>query len=117
MPKSVGAWLAGLQDNDRIVSRAAQSAFRKVFPSEDKQQIVWKVYQQPILEYCRDAVLRESVQTLSDERTASPDEAEAKYARVIGAAILTVASALGEEFPYSTPGMTDISIFRHPASR
>ncbi|MCJ1244899.1 hypothetical protein MMC30_002100 [Trapelia coarctata] len=94
MPKSVGAWLAGLQDNDRIVSRAAQGALEKVFPSEDKQKTVWKVFQQPILDYCRDAVLKQSVQTLSDERTASPDDAEAKYARVIGTAILTVASAL-----------------------
>jgi len=117
MPKSVGAWLAGLQDNDRIVSRAAQNAFQMVFPSEDKQRIVWKVYQQPILEYCRDAVLKESVQTLSDERTASPDDAEAKYTRVIGAAILTVASALGKEFSYPSWGMTDISIHRHPGSR
>ena len=110
MPRSVGAWLAGLQDNDRIVSLAAESAFQKLFPGEDKQKTVWKVYQQPILAYCMDAVLKESVQTLSDERTASPDDADAKYARVIGAAILTVASALGKWYSYTTGCKADASL-------
>lgn len=117
MPKSVGAWLAGLQDNDRIVSRAAQGAFQKVFPSEEKKKTVWKAYRQPILDYCRDAVLKESMQTLSDERTASPDDAQAKYARVIGAAILTVASALGKEKLYHNSCRTDASVHRYPDSR
>ena len=63
--------------------------------TDDKQKAVWRVYQQSVLEYCRDAILKESVRTLSDERTTSPDDAEAKYARVVGSALLTIASVLG----------------------
>jgi hypothetical protein len=95
MPLSVGALLAGLQDNDRVVSRAAQSAFQKIFPSDGKQKAVWRFYQRHIIEYCADAVLKETVNTLSDERTTRPDDAESKYACVTGSAILTVANVLG----------------------
>ena len=95
MPRIVGAWLSGLYDNDKLVTRAAYDAFTNVFPSDDKQKNVWRVYQPSILEYCRDAILKESVRTLSDERTTSPDDAEAKYARVVSSAISVVTNILG----------------------
>ncbi|MCJ1473647.1 hypothetical protein MMC13_002298 [Lambiella insularis] len=94
MPMVVGAWLAGLHDNDKLVGRAAQEAFQNVFSIRSKQDNVWLIYRKAIFEYCRDAILREDVRTLSDERTTSPDVAEAKYARVIGTALLTVSSAV-----------------------
>lgn len=99
MPRILGAWLAGLHDNDRLVTRAANEAFTQVFPGDGgKQKTVWKVYQSSILEYCKDAILKESVRTLSDERTTSPDDAEAKYARVVGSAMLVVTNLLGTLF-------------------
>ena len=64
---------------------------------------LWKVYQLSFLEYSRDAILKETVQTLSDERTVSPDDAEAKYARVVGAAILVVFHILGQSTTSSFP--------------
>ncbi|KAI9830833.1 MAG: hypothetical protein M1819_005358 [Sarea resinae] len=94
MPRVVGAWLAGLYDPDRTVARASQTSLKSVFPTEEKLRTIWKAYQGPILEYSRDAVLRESVLTLSDERTVSPDDAEAKYARVVGTSVSVVVNLL-----------------------
>lgn len=94
MPKSVGAWLCGLYDGDRSVVDATQNALRQVFNSPEKIQNIRRAYQQPILEYCRDAIDRETPQTLSDERTVSPDDAEAKFSRVISACISLLGSLL-----------------------
>ena len=94
MPATVGPWLAGLQDGDRPVARSAQESLTKTFPSLEKQNGVWKSFHQPIIEYAVDTTLKESPQTLSDERTVSPDDAEAKYSRAIGGALMTVASAV-----------------------
>ena len=96
MPKLVGAWLAGLYDNDRPVAKAARESFNRIFPTEDKMKAIWKVYKIAILEYSRDAILRETVQTLSDERTVSPDDAEAKYARVVSSCISVITHLLGK---------------------
>ncbi|KAF2711283.1 hypothetical protein K504DRAFT_480372 [Pleomassaria siparia CBS 279.74] len=94
MPKTVGAWLCGLYDSDRSVAEATQNSLRQVFNSPEKIQNIRKAYQQPILEYCRDAIDKESALTLSDERTVTPDDAEAKYSRVISACISLVGSLL-----------------------
>jgi hypothetical protein len=94
MPKSVAAWLCGLYDSDRAVVEATQNALRHIFATPEKIQNIRKAYQQPILEYCRDAVDKESVTTLSDERTVSADDAQAKYSRVISACIALLGSLL-----------------------
>ena len=94
MPVVVGAWLCGLQDNDKLVARGVQESFDKVFSTAEKRDGVWKAFQGSILEYCRDAILKETPQTLSDERITSLDDAQAKCSRVIGTAILTVAHAM-----------------------
>jgi hypothetical protein len=94
MPQSVAAWLCGLYDSDRSVVEATQSSIRQVFNTPEKIQNIRKAYQQPILEYCRDAIDKESTTTLSDERTVTPDDAEAKYSRVISACISLLGSLL-----------------------
>jgi hypothetical protein len=94
MPQSVAAWLCGLYDGDRSVVEAAQSSLRQVFSTPEKIQNIRKAYQQSILEYCRDAIDKESATTLSDERTVSSDDAEAKYSRVISACISLLGSLL-----------------------
>ena len=99
MPKAVGAWLAGLYDADRATSKAAQDSLRQVFNTPEKLQNIRRAYQQPILEYCRDAILNESALTLSDERTVSPDDAEAKYSRVISACTAVIGSLLNNLKP------------------
>lgn len=94
MPKVAGSWLAGTHDADRAVATAAQNALRGTFTTEEKIHNVSKVFQGSILEYCRDAVLEETVQTLSDERTVSADDAEATYARVLSTSLNVVASLI-----------------------
>ncbi|GAD98073.1 RING zinc finger protein [Paecilomyces variotii No. 5] len=86
LPKVIGAWLAGLYDNDKPVSRSAQDSFTRVFATEEKRASVWKIYQNAILLFVEDVILHQSPLTLSDERTTKPDDAESKYARVLGTA-------------------------------
>ncbi|KAF1995011.1 hypothetical protein P154DRAFT_446367 [Amniculicola lignicola CBS 123094] len=94
MPKCVAAWLCGLYDSDRSVVDATQSSLRQVFNTPEKIQAIRKAYQQPILEYSRNAIDKETALTLSDERTVGPDDAEAKYSRVISSCISLVGSLL-----------------------
>ncbi|KAH7064472.1 hypothetical protein BKA63DRAFT_174041 [Paraphoma chrysanthemicola] len=94
MPQSVAAWLSGLYDSDRSVVEATQTSLKSVFNTPEKLQNIRRAYQQPILEYCRDAIDKESAATLSDERTVTPDDAEAKYSRVISACIALLGSLI-----------------------
>ncbi|KAL9610067.1 MAG: hypothetical protein Q9167_005204 [Letrouitia subvulpina] len=96
LPDVVGSWLAGLYDSDKIVARAAQESFNEVFPTKEKQKNVWRIYLEAILRYVSDVIFKESVNTLSDERTTSLDDASTKYARVVGAAIYIISYALDE---------------------
>ncbi|KAN0079467.1 hypothetical protein V8E54_004681 [Elaphomyces granulatus] len=88
LPKVIGAWLAGLYDNDRLVSRAVQESIIRVFSTEEKRNNIWKIFQGSILEFVADIIFQQTPQTLSDERTVKPDDAEAKYNRVVATAIL-----------------------------
>lgn len=96
MPQLVGPWLSGANDPDKVVANSAQSSLRRVFPTPEKLGSIGKIYQRPLLEGSKDAILQESVQSLSDERTASPDDAEAKYARVVASNLLVIANLLTE---------------------
>ncbi|TLD35213.1 RING zinc finger protein-like protein [Venturia nashicola] len=94
MPRVVGAWLAGLFDNDKSVSKAASEAFEQVFATLDKRLALWKAYQEPILAHCQQVLDNESAKTLSDERSVSQDEANAKYYRVVTAAVGLLSSLI-----------------------
>ncbi|KAF2753817.1 hypothetical protein EJ05DRAFT_514744 [Pseudovirgaria hyperparasitica] len=96
MPEAVGAWLSGLYDNDLSVTKAAQESFSQVFTTPEKLRNVRKAFQGPTIEYCRNVIENETVVTLSDERTVSPDDAESKYARVVSAAIGVIGDLLNE---------------------
>lgn len=95
LSKVIGAWLAGLYDSDRPVQRAAFESFTKVFSTEERRSNVWKIYQSSILDFVDDVLLHQTSLTLSDERTVKRDDAEAKYARVAGVAILLFNRILG----------------------
>ncbi|OJK04706.1 hypothetical protein ASPACDRAFT_109498 [Aspergillus aculeatus ATCC 16872] len=95
LPKVIGAWLAGLYDNDRPVHRAALESFTRVFSTDEKRNGVWKVYQSSILDFVDDVILQQTPQTLSDERTVKADDATAKYARVAGTALLLFNRIIG----------------------
>ena len=96
LPAIVAPWLAGQYDNDKSVSRAANEAFNGLFGSEDKKNNVWRLYQVSILKFARDVIVKETSSTLSDERTVSPDDASAKYSRVVGASIMVISNLIGK---------------------
>ena len=87
MPRIAGPWLAGTFDLDRAAARAASDALDLVFPSEERVHAVQRTFQKPILEYCQGAILRETVGTLSDERSVNVDDANATYARVVATSL------------------------------
>ena len=87
LPRLAGPWLSGTFDADRGVARAASDALEHAFPSPEKRDALWKIYKDSLLGYVEDAALTQTPQTLSDERTTSPDDAEAKHVRVAGNAV------------------------------
>jgi hypothetical protein len=99
MPKIAGPWLAGVFDSDKAAANAARDSLALVFNTPEKIQGVRKTFHQSITEYCKDAVLNETVQTLSDERTISADDAQATYARVVATSISLITSMLNNLSP------------------
>lgn len=99
MPRIAGPWLAGTFDNDRVVSRAAAVAMDAVFPTPEKVYGVSRTFQRSILEFCRASLLQENVQTLSDSRTTSADDAEALYARVVSTSLSVIEGLLEDLTP------------------
>ncbi|KAG9559672.1 hypothetical protein KCU79_g8131, partial [Aureobasidium melanogenum] len=96
MSRIAGPWLAGAQDSDRAAAKAAQDALKHVFNTPEKLQNLGKAFQQPILEHCRDALLNETVQTLSDERSVSSADAQATYSRVVATSIAVISNLLND---------------------
>lgn len=94
MPRVAASWVAGQYDNDKSVSRAANESFKRVFSAEEKMKNVWRLYQVSILEYARDVIVKETPSTLSDERTTSPEDASAKYSRVVSASVMMVTNLM-----------------------
>lgn len=87
LPKIIGAWLSGAYDSDRLVARAAQESISTAFNTEEKRRMLWKAYGGSLVDYANDAILTQTPQTLSDERSTTPDDAEAKFVRVVGNAV------------------------------
>lgn len=96
MPSIVPSWLAGLYDPDTAVNRAALESYKQTFATEEKSKTVWRAYHGVIAEYTRDVVVKETEDTLSDPRTTSPDDATAKYARVVGCAVIILSRLIGK---------------------
>lgn len=87
LPRVIGSWLSGAYDSDKAVARAAQESITTSFPTDEKRRALWKVYKDALVEYAEDAILTQTTQTLSDERSTSPDDAEAKFVRVVSTAM------------------------------
>jgi hypothetical protein len=94
IPNIAGPWLSGIYDSDRSAAKAANDSLHAVFSSPEKLQNLRKTFQSSILKYCEDAILRETPQSLSDERIVSSDDAEATYARVVSACIAVVSNLI-----------------------
>ena len=96
LPQSIGAWICGQYDSDRGVARTASETLKQIFPTEEKFSNAWKAYLSYILDFCSGAITKESVQTLSDERITSPDEAKGKHVRVVSTAMSALQHILGK---------------------
>ncbi|KAK2616896.1 hypothetical protein QQS21_000274 [Conoideocrella luteorostrata] len=82
VPKIVGPWLAGLYDRDRVVGRAASDGLSSFLTTPEKLTAFWVKCQPQILDFAIEAI-QESQDTLSDERSTTAEDAEAKYYRVV----------------------------------
>ncbi|KAI1457971.1 hypothetical protein F4805DRAFT_152315 [Annulohypoxylon moriforme] len=93
VPKIVGSWLAGTFDKDKAVSRAATEGLSSFLSTPEKVIQFWKRCQAQIIEYASDAI-KETAETLSDERSTNADDREAKHYRVLGSSIALVLNLL-----------------------
>ncbi|KIW23957.1 uncharacterized protein PV07_09702 [Cladophialophora immunda] len=98
LPKVIGAWLSGCYDNDKLVARTSQESVAAAFATDDKRRALWKVYRNALLDYADDAILVQTPQTLSDERSTTPDDSEAKFVRVAGNAMQMLSQAIKINF-------------------
>lgn len=79
-------WLAGTFDTERLVSRSVSTSLLSAFRTEDKVDILWKLFSEQTLNFCYQVLKFETRDTLSDERSVGKDEAEAKYLRTVSCA-------------------------------
>ncbi|KAH8681038.1 hypothetical protein BX600DRAFT_504780 [Xylariales sp. PMI_506] len=93
VPKIVASWLAGTFDRDKVVSRVATEGLSSFLTTPEKTLQFWTRCQPQILEYASDAIL-ETTDTLSDERSTSSDDAEAKFYRVLASSLALVLNLL-----------------------
>ncbi|KAH6894594.1 hypothetical protein B0T10DRAFT_257700 [Thelonectria olida] len=93
IPKIVGAWLAGPFDRDRVVARAASDGLTSFLSTPEKVSAFWNKCQSQILDYAIEAI-QETKDTLSDERSTTAEDAEAKYFRVVTASLSLVLGLL-----------------------
>ena len=93
IPSIVGVWLSGTYDRDSLVARAANDGITSFLDTEEKVLSFWRRCQPQILAYAQEAI-KETPQTLSDERNMSSDDVQAKYDRVIGASMSLVVHLL-----------------------
>ncbi|KAG6028117.1 hypothetical protein E4U41_000773 [Claviceps citrina] len=93
VPKIVGPWLAGVYDRDRVVGRAASDGISSFLTTPEKLTAFWSKCQPQILDFAREAI-RETQDTLSDERSTTSEDAEAKFHRVIASSLSLVMGLL-----------------------
>ncbi|KKA30082.1 hypothetical protein TD95_004567 [Thielaviopsis punctulata] len=86
-------WYAGRFDSSTAVGRAVTTGQSTFIPSPEKKAFFLTRCQAQVLRFSIDA-LKETADTLSDERSTTPEDAEAKYYRVINAAIMLVDTLL-----------------------
>ncbi|EAQ87494.1 hypothetical protein CHGG_04113 [Chaetomium globosum CBS 148.51] len=86
LPAFVGPWLAGTFDRDKRVLRAATDALGPFLQTKEKEEAFWKAVQTRALEFAIE-VIKETPDTLSDERSTTKQDSDAKYYRAVSASL------------------------------
>jgi hypothetical protein len=94
----MGSWLLGLHDGDKLVTNTAQASLDEVFPTPEKQSLLFQKYASDIMSTCQDIIFVQTPETLADVRFVNIDEANMKYHRVLASA-LGVLGQLTSTFP------------------
>jgi len=89
IPIMVGPWLAGTFDKDRAVSRAAGDGISALLDTQEKKDKFWLRCHAQIMDYAIEA-MKETPDTLSDERLNTKEESMAKYYRVAAGSLSLV---------------------------
>ncbi|KAK4125765.1 hypothetical protein N657DRAFT_277799 [Parathielavia appendiculata] len=82
----VGPWVAGTFDRDKRASRASSDALTSFLQTKEKEEAFWKAVQNRVLDFATEAI-KETPDTLSDERSTTKQDSDAKYFRVVGASL------------------------------
>ncbi|KAL2193400.1 hypothetical protein P885DRAFT_45414 [Corynascus similis CBS 632.67] len=86
LPSFVGPWLAGTFDRDKRALKAAADGLAAFLQTKEKEEAFWKAVQTRALEFATEAI-KETPDTLSDERSTTKQDSDAKYYRVVGASL------------------------------
>ncbi|KAK3294224.1 uncharacterized protein B0H64DRAFT_182239 [Chaetomium fimeti] len=86
LPAFVGPWLAGTFDRDKRALRAATDALSSFLQTKEKEEAFWKAVQARALDFATEAI-KETPETLSDERSTTKQDSDAKYHRAVGASL------------------------------
>lgn len=84
-----GAWIGTFYDPNRDVARVAVEAFNSAFPDNKKEQVI-SFCLQDIIAYISEILLIKTSETFSDPRFNTPEEMEARYARVAASSLYTL---------------------------
>ncbi|KAK9390591.1 hypothetical protein V1515DRAFT_590873 [Lipomyces mesembrius] len=87
MKDSVGPWLGGLYDNDKVVARTAAVSFESVFTSVKKRKQVFEVFHVQLLDYVKHAISTKDNHTSSDEKYFTHTDIGSKVDREIACGI------------------------------
>ncbi len=90
------------------MARAAQESIAASFTTDEKRRALWKVYKIALLDYAEDAIFVQTATTLSDERSTTPEDAEAKHVRVVGNAMSLLSQVIKANLSTAESDKTDI---------
>lgn len=95
-----GTWATSIYDTDRNVATECKASLDGVFsPASGKQDAFYTNFEVGILSYVYDVLNHQTVESLSDARYVTGEDAKFKYDRVVRSCILTLAFLVGRTTP------------------
>ncbi|AOA61146.1 E3 ubiquitin-protein ligase [Komagataella phaffii CBS 7435] len=82
LPDTIGAWIIGTYDTERVVSSQVRTEFLSCF-NEEKFESLFTIFQVPLLNFVNQLLNSETQNSLSNEQQVSKDEALLKFNRAV----------------------------------